>query len=311
MRVVFAGTPEFAAAPLRSLIDAGINVVGVLTQPDRPAGRGRKLMPSPVRQVAAEAGLPVATPLHFKTPENQAIVADWQPDLMVVIAYGLILPQALLDIPRLGCVNVHASLLPRWRGAAPIQRAIAAGDARSGVCLMQMEAGLDTGPELARLEIDITPEMTAGQLHDRLLQQTCAILPQWLRQLQQQELAAQPQPEQGVTYAHKLTKDEACLDLSRPASELARQVRAFDPWPVAFVPVGEERLRLFGGARALPLSVPEAPGTLLPCDDTGALIVCGDGVLWVPEMQWPGRKRLPAVEALRSRKLAAGDSLHG
>jgi methionyl-tRNA formyltransferase len=310
MRVVFAGTPDFAAAPLRSLIAAGVNIVGVLTQPDRPAGRGRKLMPSPVRQVAVEAGLPVATPLNFKTADSQAIVRDWKPDLMVVIAYGLILPQAVLDIPRLGCVNVHASLLPRWRGAAPIQRAIAAGDTVSGVCLMQMEAGLDTGPELARLQVDIAPDMTGGQLHDLLVQQTCAVLPHWLMQLQQGALAAQAQPEHGVSYAHKLSKEEARLDLQQPAAELARLIRAFDPWPVAFLPVGSERLRLFGAARALPLSAPEATGTLLPSEDTGALIACGEGVLWVPEMQWPGRRRLPAAEALRSRNLGPGDCLH-
>lgn len=310
MRVVFAGTPDFAAAPLRSLIAAGVNIVGVLTQPDRPAGRGRKLMPSPVRQVAVEAGLPVATPLNFKTADSQAIVRDWKPDLMVVIAYGLILPQTVLDIPHLGCVNVHASLLPRWRGAAPIQRAIAAGDTVSGVCLMQMEAGLDTGPELARLQVDIAPDMTGGQLHDLLVQQTCAVLPQWLMQLQQGALAAQAQPEHGVSYAHKLSKEEARLDLQQPAAELARLIRAFDPWPVAFLPVGSERLRLFGAARALPLSAPEATGTLLPSEDTGALIACGEGVLWVPEMQWPGRRRLPAAEALRSRNLGPGGCLH-
>lgn len=311
MRVVFAGTPEFAAAPLRALIAAGVNIVGVLTQPDRPAGRGRKLMPSPVRQVATDAGLPVATPVNFKSADNRAIVADWKPDLMVVIAYGLILPQAVLDIPRLGCVNVHASLLPRWRGAAPIQRAIAAGDASSGVCLMQMEAGLDTGPELARLELDIAADMTGGQLHDVLVERTCAALPQWLAQLERGALQAQPQPEEGVTYAHKLSKEEANLDLQRPASELARLVRAFDPWPVAYLSLGSERLRLFGAAKALAMTVPEEAGTLLPCSDSGALIACGEGALWVPEMQWPGRKRLPAAEALRSRKLVAGDRLHG
>nr|MBV6630191.1 methionyl-tRNA formyltransferase [Oceanococcus sp. HetDA_MAG_MS8] len=311
MRVVFAGTPEFAAAPLRALIAAGVNIVGVLTQPDRPAGRGRKLMPSPVRQVATDAGLPVATPVNFKSADNRAIVADWKPDLMVVIAYGLILPQAVLDIPRLGCVNVHASLLPRWRGAAPIQRAIAAGDASSGVCLMQMEAGLDTGPELARLELDIAADMTGGQLHDVLVERTCAALPQWLAQLEGGALQARPQPEQGVTYAHKLSKEEARLDLQRPASELARLVRAFDPWPVAYLSLGSERLRLFGAAKALAMTAPGEAGTLLPCCDSGALIACGEGALWVPEMQWPGRKRLPAAEALRSRKLVAGDRLHG
>lgn len=309
MRVVFAGTPEFAAAPLRALLDAGVDVVGVLSQPDRPAGRGRKLTPSPVKQVAVEAGTPCATPLNLKTDENRQALREWQPDLLIVIAYGLLLPTAVLEMPRLGCVNVHASLLPRWRGAAPIQRAIEAGDERSGLCLMQMDKGLDTGPVLAQTSLQIGATMTGGDLHDALLAQSCAALPAWVQQLEQGQLHAQAQPEDGVTYAHKLTKAEGRLGFSDTAREMARKIRAFDPWPVAHVEHAGEALRLFGGAQSLAISVPEPMGTILEIDAEGAKIATADGVLLVPQMQWPGRRRMAAQDALRSRQLTVGDCL--
>ena len=309
MRIVFAGTPEFAAAPLRALLDAGFDVVGVLTQPDRPAGRGRRLQPSPVRVLAQERGIPQACPVSLKTPEAQAELAAWQPDLLVVIAYGLILPQAVLDLPPMGCVNLHASLLPRWRGAAPIQRAIAAGDAETGLCLMQMEAGLDTGPVLAEARLPIQAEHTAGSLHDDLVRLGCAHLPAWLQELSSGALQPQVQPAEGVSYAHKLSKDEALLDLQRPAAELARLIRAYDPWPVAHLAHAGEHVRLFGAARALELRVPDSPGSILDVQADGVRLATTEGVLLVPELQWPGRRRMPAADALRSRGLGPGDRL--
>ena len=309
MRVAFAGTPEFAAAPLRALIASGAEIVGVLSQPDRPAGRGRKLTPSPVRAVALEHDLPWATPETLKTEESRHALRDWQPDLLVVIAYGLLLPQAVLDLPRLGCVNVHASLLPRWRGAAPIQRAIEAGDAETGLCLMQMDAGLDTGPVLARASLPIASSMTAGGLHDALVELSCASLPGWLQQLAAGDLSPATQPEDGVTYAHKLNKAEARLDLATDAQTLARKVRAFDPWPVATIEHQGEVLRLLGAAQSLEQNTLDAPGTILGVDEAGVRVATGRGVLSVPELQWPGRRRLPAAEALRSRQLGVGDTL--
>jgi len=313
MRIVFAGTPEFAAKPLQALIAAGANVVGVLSQPDRPAGRGRKLMPSPVRQVAIDHGLEHATPLELKSAENQQTLRAWQPDLMIVIAYGLLLPRDVLSIPTHGCVNVHASLLPRWRGAAPIQRAIEAGDRETGLCLMQMDVGLDTGPVLARVETPIDDTWTGGQLHDRLSAQACANLPGWVRQLEAGELRAVAQPEQGVSYAHKLSKAESRASFDEAAITLARKIRAFDPWPVVTVSHGDELLRLLGAAQALPAdsgAATDAPaGRILAIDAQGVSIATGSGVLRVPELQWPGRKRLPAREALNSRQLRPGDML--
>ncbi|MEN8719450.1 MAG: methionyl-tRNA formyltransferase [Oceanococcaceae bacterium] len=309
MRIVFAGTPEFAAGPLEALIDAGADVVGVLTQPDRPSGRGRKVSPSPVRLLAQRHGIPNATPLSLKDAAAQQALAAWEPDVLVVIAYGLLLPPAVLQIPPRGCVNVHASLLPRWRGAAPIQRAVEAGDTITGLCLMQMDAGLDTGPVLAEERLAIGPDMTAGELHDALCARARARLPGWMTQFAAGDLAAITQPEDGVSYAHKLTKAEALLDLSASAVTLARRVRAFDPWPVATVSHRGERLRLLGAAQALAMRVPDAPGTVLSLAADGVRVATGEGVLCVPEMQWPGRKRMAAAQALQSRGLAIGDVL--
>ncbi len=302
MNIVFAGTPEFAALPLRALLDAGLPVRAVYTQPDRPAGRGRRLSPSAVKQVALEAGLPVFQPSGLKDPAVQQELAALQPDLMLVIAYGLLLPQAVLDIPRLGCVNLHASLLPRWRGAAPIQRAIQAGDARTGLCLMQMEAGLDTGPVLARAELPIDETCSAGELHDALAARGARELPGWLAALARGELQPQTQDEAQASYAHKLNKAEAAIDWSRPAAELARQVRAFNPWPVASTTLDGAPLKLW---RACALAdVPGGePGEVTAVDGQGMVVRCGEGALRVSELQFAGGRRMTAEEAARGHAL--------
>ena len=255
LRIVFAGTPEFSVPCLAACRASGAEVVAVYTQPDRPAGRGRKLTPSPVKQAALDAGIPVEQPESLKDTDARERLAAYAPDLMVVVAYGLILPRKVLATPRLGCWNVHASLLPRWRGAAPIQRAILAGDAESGVDLMQMEAGLDTGPVLLERRTPIADDDTGGSLHDRLSALGADVLAEGLRRVMAGEnLAATPQPETGVTYAHKLDKAEAQLDFTRPAIALERQVRAFDPWPVAEGEIAGERVRVWS---ALAVDAPD------------------------------------------------------
>ena len=301
IRVVFAGTPEFSVPCLAACRASGVQVVAVYTQPDRPAGRGRKLSPSPVKQAALAAGLPVEQPASLKSPEAQATLAAYAPDLVVVVAYGLILPRKVLAIPRLGCWNVHASLLPRWRGAAPIQRAILAGDHESGVDLMQMEAGLDTGPVLLRKRTPIRAEDTGGTLHDRLSQLGAEVLAEGLRRtLAGERLVATPQPAEGVTYAHKLDKAEAKLDFARPAAELERVVRAFDPWPVAEGAVAGEPVRIWA-AQAVDRGHDATPGTVLAAGREGIELACGDGVLRVTALQRPGGKRISAADYLNAR----------
>ncbi|WP_170120164.1 methionyl-tRNA formyltransferase [Fulvimonas soli] len=301
MRVVFAGTPEFAVPCLAACRASGAEVVAVYTQPDRPAGRGRRLAPSPVKQAALEAGLPVEQPESLKSAEVQARLAAYAPDLMVVVAYGLILPRKVLAIPRLGCWNVHASLLPRWRGAAPIQRAILAGDAETGVDLMRMEAGLDTGPVLLEKRTPIRPDDTGGTLHDRLAALGAEALAEGLARTQAGEvLAAVPQPAEGVTYAHKLDKAEARLDFARPAIELERQVRAFDPWPVAEGEIAGEPLRIWA-AQALDRPHAAAPGSVLAAGREGIELACGKGVLRVTVVQRAGGRRISAADYLNAR----------
>jgi len=301
LRVVFAGTPEFAVPCLAACRASGAEVVAVYTQPDRPAGRGRRLAPSPVKQAALEAGLPVEQPESLKSAEVQARLAAYAPDLMVVVAYGLILPRKVLAIPRLGCWNVHASLLPRWRGAAPIQRAILAGDAETGVDLMRMEAGLDTGPVLLEKRTPIRPDDTGGTLHDRLAALGAEALAEGLARTQAGEvLAAVPQPAEGVTYAHKLDKAEARLDFARPAIELERQVRAFDPWPVAEGEIAGEPLRIWA-AQALDRPHAAAPGSVLAAGREGIELACGKGVLRVTVVQRAGGRRISAADYLNAR----------
>lgn len=299
MRIVFAGTPEFATQHLQALLDAGREIVAVYTQPDRPAGRGQKLMPSPVKQLALQHGIAVYQPQTLRDPAAQAELAALTPDLMVVVAYGLILPQVVLDTPRLGCINSHASLLPRWRGAAPIQRAIEAGDASSGVTVMQMEAGLDTGPMLLKVTTTITAEDTGGSLHDRLAQLGSAAVVEAVGKLAAGELRGEVQDDSLATYAHKLNKDEARLDWSRPAVELERLVRAFNPWPICHSTLNGEPLKVLAAQLG---EGKGAPGTVLAADKSGLTVACGEGALRLTRLQLPGGKPLSFADLYNSRR---------
>ena len=301
LRLIFAGTPEFAVPCFEACRASGADVVAVYTQPDRPAGRGRRLTPSPVKQAALAVGIAVEQPESLKSPEAQRTLANYQPDLMIVVAYGLILARKVLATPRLGCWNVHGSLLPRWRGAAPIQRAILAGDIESGVDLMQMEAGLDTGPVLLQRRTPIAIDETGGSLHDRLSLLGADVLAEGLRRtVAGESLAATPQSEDGVTYAHKLDKAEARLDVARPAAELERQVRAFNPWPVAEAEVLDEPLRIWA-AHAIDRDHGAAPGAVLGASRDGIDLACGEGVLRITALQRAGGKRISAADYLNAR----------
>jgi methionyl-tRNA formyltransferase len=295
LRIVFAGTPEFAVPSLRAAAERN-EVVAVYTQPDRPAGRGRDLRPSPVKLEAVRRGIPVLHPETLRSALSRDALRALQPDLLVVVAYGLILPQAILDIPRYGGWNVHASLLPRWRGAAPIQRAIEAGDRETGVCLMQMEKGLDTGPVLLMQRIAIGDTETGGQLHDRLAALGAQTLSDGLGLLRAGlKPVAKPQAAADVTYAHKLDKGEARLDWSRPAGELARKVRAFNPWPMAETTLGGERVRVHA-AVAIPRDAAAAPGTVLLAGRDGIDVACADGALRIGVLQRDGGKAVSAAD---------------
>lgn len=308
MRIVFAGTPEFAAQHLQALLNAGRTIVAVYTQPDRPAGRGQKLAPSPVKQLAVQHGIPVYQPQSLRDPAAQAELAALQADLMVVVAYGLILPQAVLDLPRLGCINSHASLLPRWRGAAPIQRAIEAGDDASGVTVMQMEAGLDTGPMLLKVSTPITAEDTGGTLHDRLAALGSQAVARAVDALAAGTLQPEPQDDALATYAHKLSKDEARIDWRRPAVELERLVRAFNPWPICHTTLGGEALKVH--AARLGAGQGE-PGHILEASRNGLTVACGEGALSLTRLQLPGGKPLDFADLYNSRReqFAAGQVL--
>jgi methionyl-tRNA formyltransferase len=304
MKLVFAGTPEFSVRALDALHAAGHDVVGVYTQPDRPAGRGQKLTPSPVAARAVELGLPVFKPEKLRG--NEAALAELRalaPDIMVVVAYGLILPQAVLDIPARGCLNIHASLLPRWRGAAPIQRAIEAGDTETGTTIMQMDAGLDTGPMLLRESLPISGTTTAAELHDALAAQGARLIVEALARLQRDELPATPQPGEGATYAAKLSKDEARVDWTQPAAVIARRIRAFNPMPVAWSELGGERLRLWQ-ATAIAGAPDAPPGSVVAAGIDGIDVAAGAGVVRLLQLQWPGGKPLSAAEASRGRSLS-------
>jgi len=298
LKLVFAGTPEFAVPSLRAAL-AGGDVLAVLTQPDRPAGRGRQPTPSPVKQAAIEANVPVLQPETLRTPEARAMLAELKPDLLIVVAYGLILPQAVLDIPRYGAWNVHASLLPRWRGAAPIQRAIEAGDGKTGVCLMQMRKGLDTGPVLLRRETPIGADETAGQLHDRLSELGADVLAEGLALLRENRLPpAEEQDDALAVYAHKLDKAEARLDWNQPAIELARRVRAFSPWPVAEAELSGERLRIHA---AHAIEGNGTPGTIIAASKHGIDVACLEGALRLTQVQRDGGKVVDAAAYLNAR----------
>jgi methionyl-tRNA formyltransferase len=308
LRLAFMGTPDFSVPALAALIEAGHEIAAVYCQPPRPAGRGQKLTPSPVHAYAEAHGIEVRTPKSLRNAEAQADFAALGLDCAVVVAYGLILPKPILEAPRLGCVNIHASLLPRWRGAAPIQRAIQAGDTESGVTIMRMDEGLDTGPMLLRESLPITPETTGQSLHDALSALGARMIVEALAGLAEGTLKAVPQPEAGVTYAAKLSKEEALLDWSRPAVALERQIRAFDPWPGCFFLHKGERLKVLKAALAKGKGAPGTvlPGTLL---DDALTVACGEGALQLLRVQRPGKAVLEAHALLRGYALPEGTVL--
>lgn len=316
MRVVFAGTPDFARVALERLLAAGFEVPLVLTQPDRPAGRGMKLQASAVKQAALANGIPVAQPrslrLDGKYPDDavaaRGALQAARADAMVVAAYGLILPAWVLTTPRLGCLNIHASVLPRWRGAAPIHRAIEAGDDTTGVTIMQMDEGLDTGDMLLVETLPIASQDTTALLHDRLAALGGRLIVEALELAACGGLRPQPQPAEGVTYAHKIEKAEATIDWTRPAAELHRQVRAFDPFPGASTAVGEELLKVWA-ARVADAPATQPPGTVQAVDAGGVHVATGQGVLTLTELQRPGGRRLPATDVLRGFPLTPGQRL--
>jgi methionyl-tRNA formyltransferase len=302
MRIVFAGTPEFSVPILQALLYSRHSVVAVYSQPDRPSGRGRKLTPGPVKQLAMQHHIPVFQPATLNSSQARHELAELKPDLMVVVAYGLILPQAVLDLPARGCVNLHASLLPRWRGAAPIQRAILAGDRQSGVCLMQMEAGLDSGPVLAEVRTDIADDDTGGSLHDRLSRLAADLLAGYLDDLERGGLEPIAQDESLVNYANKLDKSEAAINWQQDAAQLERQVRAFNPWPVAQAKYQGQVLRVWS-AKAIDGVAGRKPGSVVAASKQGIDVVCGSGCLRLLTIQLPGGKRLPAADFLNARSV--------
>lgn len=312
MKVAFAGTPEFAATALAALLRAGFEVPLVLTQPDRPAGRGMKLQASPVKQLALEHGIAVAQPrslrLDGKYPDEAAAgrqaLIEAQADVMVVAAYGLILPQWVLDLPRLGCLNIHGSILPRWRGAAPIHRAIEAGDAETGITIMQMDAGLDTGDMLLIESLAIAASDTTATLHDRLAALGGRMIVEALELAACGGLTATPQPAEGVTYAHKIEKAEAQIRWTEAAAQIERRLRAFDPFPGGAAQLGDETIKIW---RAEIADGAGEPGTVIAADDAGIVVACGDGAVRLTELQRAGGKRLPARAFLQARPIAGGE----
>jgi methionyl-tRNA formyltransferase len=302
-RIIYAGTPEFAVPALESLVREGHELAAVYTQPDRPAGRGRKLQQSPVKQCALHAGLAVFQPTDFKSPEDLQQLQQHDADLMVVAAYGLLLPPAVLKAPRLGCVNIHASLLPRWRGASPIQQAILAGDEQSGVSLMKMDAGLDTGDVILRHSIDIDAHWSAGDLQAALAPLGAQMLLEALRDPERSLQLAQPQDESGASYAPRLSKHQAEVDWRKPAAQLLREIRAYNPWPVSFTRLRQDNLRLWQACATSHYQA-QQPGRVVAHDRSGVYVSCADAVLQVTELQFAGRNRCSAAQALNSTDLS-------
>lgn len=301
MKIIFAGTPAFAATHLQSIIDQGQHqVIAVYTQPDRPAGRGKKLTASAVKLLAEQNNLPLFQPESLKTSDQQQLLSQHNADLMVVVAYGLLLPQAVLDIPRLGCINVHASLLPRWRGAAPIQRSIEAGDNETGVSIMQMEAGLDTGPVISSAHCDIAPEDTSDSLFEKLAELGGPALLSALSKIESGTAVASAQDEQQSTYAHKIDKSEALINWSDSAANIERKIRAFNPFPVAYTHMGDIRIKVWSAQVSQSSAVGE-PGFIVTSGSEGLLVQCGSGHLLISEIQLAGKSRMAVTEILKSR----------
>lgn len=314
MKIIFAGTPEFAATALQALIDAGHDIVAVYTQPDRPAGRGQKLSPSAVKALALQHNLPVHQPLSLKSNNEEGLAAQQQlqqydADVMVVAAYGLILPKAVLETPRFGCLNIHASLLPKWRGAAPIHRAVLAGDAESGITIMQMDVGLDTGAMLYKTHCPIEATDTSSSLHDKLALQGGQAITHVLENLevlQDYQRNQQAQDDSQATYAHKLIKAEAKINWHLSAVEIDRQIRAYQPWPVSFCELEGQTLRVWS-ARVMDQHSQQSAGTVLHIDKHGVQVVCGDNtVLQLTSLQWSGGKALNSVQMLQAQKITTG-----
>lgn len=301
LNIVFAGTPDFAAYHLTALLNSQHKVITVYSQPDRPAGRGKKLQASPVKQVALAQEIPVQQPLNFKRAEDREFLAALEPDVLVVVAYGLILPQTVLDIPKFGCINVHASLLPRWRGAAPIQRAVEAGDEVSGVTIMQMERGLDTGPMLNKVTCEIDPHETGGSLHDKLQTIGAPALITTLNQLSRGQIRPETQDDSQANYAHKIEKEDLVIDWQQPGLVLARRIRAFNPFPICFSFLADTRIKIYS-AESIDQHTDHAPGTITSFDKRGVLVACGEGALLVTELQLPGKKPMTAAQLLNGYK---------
>jgi methionyl-tRNA formyltransferase len=308
MRLIFAGTPDFAAESLKALLHSGHDICAIYTQPDRPAGRGRKLTPSPVKQVALDHQIPVEQPLNFKHEDSINHLASYQADLMIVVAYGLLLPQAVLDTPRLGCINVHASLLPRWRGAAPIQRAILAGDKETGVGIMKMEAGLDTGPVLLEARCAINANDNAQSLHDKLAELGAATLLESLVDIEHRLQQAIPQDDSHMTYASKLQKQEAVIDWQQPAKQILRQVNAFNPWPVAQTLLNGDVLRIWQ-AEFIIESSNAKPGTIIAVSKQGIDVATTDGSLRITQLQMPGKRAMQVQDFLNANSIDTGVEL--
>ena len=306
LRTVFMGTPDFACGTLQGLIDAGVNLVGVFTQPDRPKGRGKKLAPPPVKVLAQEHGVPVFQPQRLRRPEAVEELRQLEPELVVVVAYGQILPKEVLEIPKHGCINVHASLLPRYRGAAPINQAIIDGETETGITTMLMDEGLDTGDMLVKRALEIPPDETAGELHDRLAELGRETMVETLRQLCAGELKPQVQDDALSTYAPMLKKEDGRVDWTRSAGDLHNQVRGLSPWPGAFTSLGEEVLK-FAATRVVDGN--GVPGSVLAADASGVVVACGEQALLLGALQLPGKRMLPAAEFVRGAKLEVGERL--
>lgn len=300
LRIVFAGTPEFAAFHLQSLLASRHEVVAVYTQPDRPAGRGKKLKPSAVKQVALENEVPVFQPISLKNEEEQAQLASLNADVMVVVAYGLLLPKAVLDTPKFGCLNVHGSILPRWRGAAPIQRAVAAGDAQSGITIMQMDEGLDTGDMLIKAPYELAPNETSASLHDKLMALGPPALLEALDDLQQGQLKPESQDDTQATYAAKISKEEARIDWAQPPEAIERAIRAYNPFPVAYTFYGGERIKIY--AADIGQSSKGQPGTIAEFNEQALSVYCEGGVLNITQLQLPGKKAMPIAAVFNGKR---------